>query len=170
VIVEALVAAALAPIPAHQAFWLPSVRTCVMRRTLIFRLRSLAEGDWANATVRVGGKVVKRLRRSGVTRPVWLRNVPRGRFVLSVTARTRGGRTAATERIYQTCLDRKPAVTVPPGERPTTLQVRDLARGSGAQAKPGRTVNVHYVMVTWSAGEEIDASGDRRPPSTPTRR
>ena len=56
-IVEALVAASLAaqPIPAAQAFALPSARKCVSGRMLTFRLRPLAGDDWASATVRIDG-------------------------------------------------------------------------------------------------------------------
>jgi FKBP-type peptidyl-prolyl cis-trans isomerase len=163
VIAEALIAATLV-IPPAQAFALPSADTCVSRRALTFRLRPVADDAWARATVRVDGRLVKRLGRAGVTRRIRLRGVPRGRFVLSVSARTRGGQTATARRTYQTCLDTKPTVTVPPGERPTTLQVRDLERGSGAQAQRGREATVHYVIVAWSDGAEIDATWDRREP------
>ena len=56
----------------------------------------------------------------------------------------------------------KPAVDVPPGqEPPTELQVTDLSVGDGQEAASGQTAEVHYVGVSWSTGEEFDASYDR---------
>ena len=56
----------------------------------------------------------------------------------------------------------KPAVDVPTGEHPPAeLQVDDLSVGDGDEAVSGRTVEVHYVGVSWSDGEQFDASWDR---------
>ena len=52
----------------------------------------------------------------------------------------------------------KPVVDVPEGEAPTELTTRDLVVGDGAEATPGRVVQVHYVGVTFESGKEFDAS------------
>ena len=125
---------------------------------LTFRLR---EGDWTRVTVRVDGKRVKQVTRPGLVR---VRGLPAERFDLSVTARRRDGRTAKAERRYQPCIDTKPKVEAPSSAPPTTLQTRDIARGSGRQARSGRRVAVHYVLVTWSDDEEKDSSWSRHEP------
>ena len=50
-----------------------------------------------------------------------------------------------------------PADTAPPDE----LVIDDLTIGDGTEAVPGKTVNVHYVGVAWSTGQQFDASWDR---------
>lgn len=56
----------------------------------------------------------------------------------------------------------KPDVTVPGGEPPAGLQIDDIELGTGAEATPGTQVDVHYVGVAWSNGQQFDASWDRR--------
>ncbi|MGW4053550.1 FKBP-type peptidyl-prolyl cis-trans isomerase [Streptomyces sp. NPDC004779] len=58
----------------------------------------------------------------------------------------------------------KPEVEVPAGEAPTELTVRDIAVGTGPEAKPGMVLRVHYVGVTFASGREFDASWDRGEP------
>jgi peptidylprolyl isomerase len=55
----------------------------------------------------------------------------------------------------------KPDVTIPEGDAPTDLQIEDLVTGDGAEATAGQHVHVHYVGVSWSSGEQFDASWDR---------
>lgn len=55
----------------------------------------------------------------------------------------------------------KPEIDFPGGEPPTELQIRDLVVGDGAEAKAGANVTVHYVGVSFSTGEEFDASWNR---------
>lgn len=57
--------------------------------------------------------------------------------------------------------DAKPAVTVPDGEPPEELDIHDLVEGDGPQAAAGMTATVDYVGVSWSTGEEFDASWNR---------
>ena len=56
----------------------------------------------------------------------------------------------------------KPTVEVP-RDRPRSyqLEVEDLTVGDGDEAVAGRVVEVHYVGVSWSTGDEFDASWDR---------
>lgn len=61
----------------------------------------------------------------------------------------------------------KPEIQVPTGEAPPPdLVVDDLVEGAGDEATPGREVQVHYVGVAWSDGQQFDASWDRRSPLT----
>ena len=56
----------------------------------------------------------------------------------------------------------KPAVDVPTGEAPPAdLVLEDLVEGDGPEAAAGDTVEVHYVGVAWSDGQQFDASWDR---------
>jgi peptidylprolyl isomerase len=55
----------------------------------------------------------------------------------------------------------KPIVEFPGGEPPATLQIEDLTVGSGDEAVPGGTVEVHYVGVDFETGEEFDSSWSR---------
>ena len=57
--------------------------------------------------------------------------------------------------------DSKPAVTAPSGEPPTDLVIDDLEVGTGDEAQAGHNVEVHYVGVAWSTGDQFDASWDR---------
>ncbi len=55
----------------------------------------------------------------------------------------------------------KPTVTVPAGDPPAELLIEDLVVGDGPEATSGVTVNVDYVGVSWSTGNEFDASWNR---------
>ena len=58
----------------------------------------------------------------------------------------------------------KPEVDFPGGEPPADLEITDIWEGTGAEAKTGDTVEVHYVGVSFSTGEQFDASWDRGSP------
>lgn len=55
----------------------------------------------------------------------------------------------------------KPEIDFIEGPAPQELVITDLVEGSGAEAKPGDTVDVHYVGVEFDTGEQFDASWDR---------
>jgi peptidylprolyl isomerase len=56
----------------------------------------------------------------------------------------------------------KPAVEVPSDQPPSyQLELEDITVGEGDEAVAGRTVEVHYVGVSWKTGEQFDASWDR---------
>jgi peptidylprolyl isomerase len=57
--------------------------------------------------------------------------------------------------------DTRPAVTIPDGPPPNELLIEDIEIGDGPEASPGRSVDVHYVGVSWSTGEEFDSSWSR---------
>ncbi len=61
-------------------------------------------------------------------------------------------------------MNEKPEVDFPGGEPPADLQMTDLVEGDGAVAKAGDVAHVHYVGVSFSTGEEFDASWNRGTP------
>jgi peptidylprolyl isomerase len=58
----------------------------------------------------------------------------------------------------------KPEIDFPGGEPPTDLEITEVWEGNGAEAKAGDMVQVHYVGVAFSTGEQFDASWDRGDP------
>ena len=59
-------------------------------------------------------------------------------------------------------LSEKPQVDVPSGQAPSyQLELDDLVVGEGDEAVAGKTVEVHYVGVSWASGKQFDASWDR---------
>jgi peptidylprolyl isomerase len=61
-------------------------------------------------------------------------------------------------------LKTKPAIPKPSGKAPTRLVVKDIVKGKGKTAKAGAAVTVQYVGVSYSTGEQFDASWDRGQP------
>ncbi|MFZ2964153.1 MAG: FKBP-type peptidyl-prolyl cis-trans isomerase [Rhodoglobus sp.] len=55
----------------------------------------------------------------------------------------------------------KPEIDFFEGPEPAELVVRDIEVGTGAEAKPGDRVEVHYVGVDFETGEEFDSSWGR---------
>ena len=58
----------------------------------------------------------------------------------------------------------KPEIDFPGGEPPADLQITEVTEGDGAEATAGKAVDVHYVGVAYSSGEEFDASYNRGAP------
>jgi peptidylprolyl isomerase len=58
----------------------------------------------------------------------------------------------------------KPSVSIPDTAPPESLQIDDDVLGDGTEAVAGSTVTVHYVGVSWSTGQQFDASWDRMEP------
>src|SRR6201999_2837897 len=59
-------------------------------------------------------------------------------------------------------MSEKPAVEIPADQAPSyQLELQDLSVCDGDEAVPGKVVEVHSVGVSWSTGEEFDASSDR---------
>ena len=58
----------------------------------------------------------------------------------------------------------KPEIDFPDGPPPTDLEITELVEGDGVEAAAGATVQVHYVGVSHSTGEEFDASYNRGAP------
>ena len=58
----------------------------------------------------------------------------------------------------------KPEIDFPGPDVPSDLVVTDVTEGDGAEAVAGKQVQVHYVGVAHSTGEEFDASYNRGEP------
>lgn len=58
----------------------------------------------------------------------------------------------------------KPEIDFPEGQIPADLEITEIWEGDGPVAKAGDFVKVHYVGVSWSTGEEFDASWNRGGP------
>ena len=54
-------------------------------------------------------------------------------------------------------------IQAPEGPVPEKLEVRDLVEGTGAEAKVGDEVTVHYVLLLYKNGKEVDSSWERKP-------
>jgi peptidylprolyl isomerase len=59
---------------------------------------------------------------------------------------------------------KRPQIPKPTGSPPRRLTKEDIVKGKGAPAKAGDLITVQYVGVTFSTGEEFDASWDRGQP------
>jgi peptidylprolyl isomerase len=57
--------------------------------------------------------------------------------------------------------DSAPVITIPDGPPPGGLLIEDIELGDGPEAVNGQPVNVHYVGVSWSTGQEFDSSWSR---------
>lgn len=58
-------------------------------------------------------------------------------------------------------MSEKPEIDFIEGPAPAELVITDLVEGTGATAQAGDTVEVHYVGVDFTTGEQFDASWDR---------
>jgi peptidylprolyl isomerase len=57
----------------------------------------------------------------------------------------------------------KPRVQPAKAPPPTKLEVTDLVVGTGAQAKAGDEVTVHYVLLLQKNGKEVESSWESKP-------
>jgi len=60
----------------------------------------------------------------------------------------------------------KPEIVPPEGSPPAELETRDIVRGTGPKARRGDRLTMHYVGVSWSTGQQFDASWDAGEPFT----
>ena len=58
----------------------------------------------------------------------------------------------------------KPEIDFPGDTPPAELVVEDITVGDGATVEAGDIIKAHYVGVSWSTGEEFDASYNRGTP------
>lgn len=58
----------------------------------------------------------------------------------------------------------RPEIDFPEGAPPANLEITDILVGDGPEATHGSQVAVHYVGVSFSTGEEFDASWNRGQP------
>ena len=96
----------------------PTLKECLSQRNFIIRLRELGGIRLRAATVVVNGKpapvVARRIDgRRRLTARVDLRGLPPAQYVVSITAKTTGGRTLHGRRLYTTCSKRVPSYILP---------------------------------------------------------
>jgi peptidylprolyl isomerase len=72
--------------------------------------------------------------------------------------------TAAEARATLEDTSVKPVIEKPSGSPPRRLEKEDIVKGKGRRAKPGDRITVQYVGVSFSTGEEFDASWDSGQP------
>jgi peptidylprolyl isomerase len=84
--------------------------------------------------------------------------------VTVATTPTTSTNTPAKPQTISKDLKTKPAIPKPTGTPPTKLVIKDIVKGKGKTAKSGATVTVQYVGVSWSTGQQFDASWDRGQP------
>jgi peptidylprolyl isomerase len=60
----------------------------------------------------------------------------------------------------------EPTITAPKTPAPTTLVVKEIVKGTGAEAKAGESVTVNYVGALYKTGKVFDASWKRKEPFT----
>ena len=58
----------------------------------------------------------------------------------------------------------KPEIDFPGDTPPSELVVEDIWEGDGKEVTAGDMIAAHYVGVSWSTGEEFDASWNRGTP------
>jgi peptidylprolyl isomerase len=63
-------------------------------------------------------------------------------------------------------LAKEPSVAIPAGAAPGTLAIKDIIKGTGAEAKAGQSVTVNYVGALFHGGKVFDASWKRKEPFT----
>jgi peptidylprolyl isomerase len=72
-----------------------------------------------------------------------------------------GGSTSGSAVKVTGKLGEKPTIKTPGGDPPTKLVIKDIKKGTGAEAKAGQTVSVQYVGSLWKDGTVFDNSWDR---------
>ena len=77
-----------------------------------------------------------------------------------------GSSTTETQQTADVDTTKKPKVEVPEGQPPAGLKIEDLKVGDGPTAQTGDSATVQYVGVSYSTGEEFDASWDSGQPFT----
>jgi peptidylprolyl isomerase len=58
----------------------------------------------------------------------------------------------------------KPEIPAPQGDPPPELVIRDIVPGKGPKAKAGDQLTMQYVGISWSNGQQFDASWDAGQP------
>jgi peptidylprolyl isomerase len=82
----------------------------------------------------------------------------------TTTATTADAADTIEKMAISTNLKTKPAIAKPSGDPPTKLFSRDIVKGKGKKATSGDSVSVQYVGVSYSTGQQFDASWDRGDP------
>jgi alpha-tubulin suppressor-like RCC1 family protein len=92
------------PISSAVAFALPPAKQCVSKRRFTIHVRTLPGITWTSAVIKIDRKRVKSVGRSHITALVNLVGLPKGTFVLSITAKASNGQAVTGTRTYHTCV------------------------------------------------------------------
>ncbi len=95
--------AALVVVPVTQVANLASNKKCLSRRSFGIRLRAPKGDRLVEGRVFVNGKQVRVLRGKRLRAKVVLKGLPKGRYVVKITVRTRKGKRLSGSRRYRTC-------------------------------------------------------------------
>jgi hypothetical protein len=88
-------------------FSLPSTKQCVSKRRFTIHVRNLPGITWISAVIKINHKRIKSLGATHITALVNLGGLPKGTFVLSITAKATNGRTVTETRTYHTCIAKR---------------------------------------------------------------
>jgi uncharacterized protein (DUF2147 family) len=88
------------------AFSLPSAKQCVSHRKFTIHVRTLPGITWVSAVIKINRKRVKTVGRAHIQALINLVGLPKGTFVLSITARASDGQSVSGTRTYHTCVPR----------------------------------------------------------------
>lgn len=122
-------------------------------RRLLVIPSDLAYGEEGSGTIQAGETLVFVVDLVGVTKPPSCTDeevVLRGSGGIKVEV---GGKPNA-----------KPSVDIPNEDPPCALQTVDVIEGDGPEATSGAQLEMQYVGVSWSTGQQFDASWDRGEP------
>ena len=86
------------------AFALPPASECVSHRRFTIHVRTLPGIIWTGAAIKINHKGVKSVGRSHITALISLVGLPKGTFVLSITAKASDGQSVTGTRTYHTCV------------------------------------------------------------------
>jgi DNA-binding beta-propeller fold protein YncE len=89
------------------AFSLPSTKQCVSKRKFTIHVHDLPRLTWASAVIKINQKRIKTLGGTHITALVNLTGLPKGTFVLSITAKATNGQTVTEKRTYHTCVPKR---------------------------------------------------------------
>jgi len=101
-------------ISAVAAFSLPSAKQCVSKRRFTIHVRTLPGITWVSAVIKINGKRVKSVGRAHITALVNLVGLPKGTFVLSITAKASNGQSVTGTRTYHTCVPKSTSPNIAP--------------------------------------------------------
>lgn len=127
-------------IPGTAVLIFPPPRRCLDRREITIHLAKLAHGKWIVLAVTVNGKRFETVKGAATNRRiVKLTDLPLGRILVSVAAKTSDGRSLSAKHSYRMCAPEPgpppttptPAPTPPPPTTPATDAVSLTSNGSG---------------------------------------
>lgn len=97
-------AATQPPLTAAAVFDLPPAKQCVSKRRFTIHVRSYVGITWISASIKINHKRVKTVGKTHIKALISLVGLPKGTFVLSITANASNGQSVTGKRTYHTCV------------------------------------------------------------------